>query len=118
MKPFGWWWNKYLKCGAPPDAYEFGECEELFYIPRMGFMCWKVTQDKNLLVTKLCGNGLFWQDIAIGMCRAANLRYVIFRTCRDTKALARRYGCEVFDYEKVGGRECWWMSKEACPSEG
>ncbi len=62
-KPFGWWWQRFLKEARRPGEATFSEFESMFFDPERGFMCWMLTAGLRVLeITECCGDGRFWRD--------------------------------------------------------
>ena len=81
-RPFGWWWQKFLRGVPHPDDATFNEFEDMFFEPTRGFMCWMLTGGmRELFITKCCGDGAYWRSLKTRIeadCRARGVKFSVF----------------------------------------
>lgn len=115
-RPFGWWLSQYGKSVGSSDC-RFGNREELFYDPLLGFMCWELTPDlKGLYITKVCGDGGHWRDVAWDMFRRGKknygLKYMKCCTRHNPAAFMRMFGGSIERVEERGGGQLYWIKTD------
>ncbi len=116
-RPFGWWWQKFLKGVPHPDDATFNEFEDMFYEPTRGFMCWMLTAKmRELYITKVCGDGRYWRDKAFEMFRYAKehygVKYMIASTRHNPEAFSKLFKCELWKTEERRGKPLYWFRIE------
>ena len=133
-RPFGWWWQKFLRGVPHPDDATFNEFEDMFFEPTRGFMCWMLTGGmrelfitkfmcwmltggmRELFITKCCGDGAYWRDKAFEMFRYAKehygVKYMIASTRHNPEAFSRLFKCELWKTEERHGKPLYWFRIE------